>query len=163
MAYADFDFYKDSYFGDVLTKDNASKWLDRASDELDSVTYGRLTIAFPEVESHIIKVKKAVCAIAEALCCIDVQRKAFSAQKAEDGSYRGAIASISSGKESISYATGASASNSIYAAAAANSDAQASLLRDIAAKYLANIPDANGINLLYAGGRRYVSQYHHGI
>lgn len=42
------------------------------------------------------------------------------------------------------------------AAAAADTAAQTALICDIAAAYLANIPDANGINLLYAGGGRYV-------
>ena len=106
MAYADFTFYGSGYFGDTLTEETAPKWLERASDELDAITFGRLTFAFPTVEAHAAKVKKAVCAIAEALYWIDVQRRASSAQKAEDGSYHGAVASISSGRESISYSAG---------------------------------------------------------
>ncbi len=157
MAYADYTFYSDTYHGDVLTEKNADKWLDRASDELDALTFGRLTSAFPAVEAHAVKVKKAACAIAEARCFIDEQRRAASVQKAEDGSYRGAVSSISSGKESISFAAiGNAVGASVYAAAAASAEAQTGLIRDIAAKYLANIPDADGINLLYAGGGRYV-------
>jgi hypothetical protein len=151
MAYADFTFYGSSYFGDTLTEETAPKWLERASDELDAITFGRLTFAFPTVEAHAAKVKKAVCAIAEALYWIDVQRRASSAQKAEDGSYHGAVASISSGRESISYSAG-SANSSVYAAAATSAEAQTILIGSIAAQYLANIPDANGVNLLYAGG-----------
>ena len=90
MAYTDFTFYGSGYFGDTLTEETAPKWLERASDELDAITFGRLTFAFPTVEAHAVKVKKAVCAIAEALYWIDVQRRASSAQKAEDGSYHGA-------------------------------------------------------------------------
>ena len=111
MAYADFTFYGSSYFGDTLTEETAPKWLERASDELDAITFGRLTFAFPTVEAHAAKVKKAVCAIAEALYWIDVQRRASSAQKAEDGSYHGAVASISSGRESISYSAGSANSS----------------------------------------------------
>ena len=161
MAYADFDFYQKSFFGDVLTEDNAEKWLSRASDELDGPTFGRLTFAFPAVEAHAEKVKKAVCAIAEALFHIDVQRQAASAQKAADGGYRGSVASISSGRESVSYSNNSTAT--VYAAAAASSEAQAHLIRNIAVKYLANIPDANGVNLLYAGGVRRVPKYDYGI
>lgn len=151
MAYADFDFYKSGYYGDALTEDNANKWLSLASDELDGPTFGRLTHAFPTIEAHAERVKKAVCAIAEALFYIDVQRQAVAAQKASDGSYRGAVASISSGKESISYsAIGATAS--VHASAAASAAEQSRLICGIACKYLANIPDANGVNLLYAGG-----------
>lgn len=151
MAYADFAFYTDTYLGDVLTEDNAARWLDRASDELDVFTFGRLTDAFPTDEAHVVKVKKAVCAIADALFYVDKQKKAASAQQADDGSYRGAIASITSGKESVSYAVSGAASISTYAAAAASADAQTQLLGDIAARYLARVPDANGVFLLYAG------------
>ncbi len=161
-AYADLTFYKDSYFGDVLTDENANKWLSLASDEIDTLTFGRLTFAFPTVEAHIEKVKKAVCAVAEALYHIDLQRKAVTAQQTADGSYRGAVASVSSGRESVSYAVG-SASASTYAAAAANADEQTKLLSSIAVKYLANIPDANGINLLYAGEVRYVPKHNHTV
>lgn len=161
MAYADLCFYWESFFGDVLTSENATKWLARASDELDSLTFGRLTFAFPTVEAHAAKVKKAVCAIAEALFYIDVQRAAASAQKATDGSYRGAVASISSGRESVSYS--ANNTGSVYAVAATSDAARAALINSIAVKYLANIPDANGVNLLYAGGVRRVRPYDHSI
>lgn len=161
-AYADFTFYTDKFFGDTLTDKNADKWLSLASDEIDNITFGRLTFAFPTVEAHVEKVKKAVCAIAEALYHIDIQRKAAAAQQSADGTYRGAVASVSSGRESISYSVG-NASASVYAAAAANVVEQVKLLSGIAVKYLANIPDVNGINLLYAGEVRNVSRYNHTV
>lgn len=148
--YTDFAFYQERYFGDVLTEDNAAQWLSRASDELDALTFGRLASAFPTDEAHAEKVKKAVCAIADALFSVDVQRRAASAQKDADGQYRGAVASITSGKESISYAVNGNTAT-VYANAAANSDALTALLYSIATKYLSNVPDANGVNLLYAG------------
>ena len=149
MAYADLDFYKKSYFGDALTEDNAAKWLTRASDELDVFTFGRLMSAFPAEATHAAKVKKAVCAIADALCMVDVQRKAAAPQKQEDGSYHGAVSSVSSGGESISYSK--ADSGSVYAEAAASKEKEFELVRGLAYKYLAGIPDANGVNLLYAG------------
>lgn len=161
-AYADITFYKDNFFGEALTEKNANKWLSLASDELDTLTFGRLTFAFPTVEAHVEKVKKAVCAIAETLYYIDLQRKAATAQQAEDGTYRGAVASISSGRESISFSVG-NASASTYAAAAASTAEQAKLIGSAAVKYLANIPDANGINLLYAGEVRYVPKHNHTV
>ncbi len=160
--YADYAFYTDSFFGDTLTAENANKWLTLASDELDTLTFGRLTFAFPTVEAHAEKVKKAVCAVAEALFNIDYQHKAVTAQKAEDGTYKGPIASVSSGRESISYASPA-ANASVYAAAAANYAEQNKLIGSIVAKYIANIPDANGINLLYAGEVRNVRQNNHSV
>lgn len=151
MAYADYNFYCERYHGDTLEANDADRWLDMASDELDTLTFGRLVNAFPTVEMHALKVKKAVCAIADALFLIDTQRQAAAAQKAEDGTYRGAVASISSGKESISYsAVGAAAS--AFATAAADATEEVKLLCSIACRYLANIPDATGVNLLYAGG-----------
>ena len=151
MAYAGYEDYLGLYYGDVLTEDNADKWLDRASDELDTITRGRLTFAFPEVDAHANRVKKAVCAMAEALLQIDRQAMASAPQIAKDGSYRGRVTSVSSGGESISYAA-AGKEASVYAAAAASDDAKAELMTGIAARYLSGIPDANGVNLLYAGG-----------
>ncbi len=93
-----------------------------------------------------------------------MQQKAASAQKAEDGTYRGAVASISSGRESISFASGGNATgSSVYAAAAASAEAQTNLLNNIAVKYIANIPDAYGVNLLYAGGVKRVPRHNHGL
>ena len=150
MAYADIDFYKKKFYGDVLDETTAAKWLEMASDELDALTIGRLISAFPTDEVADTKVRKAVCAIADALFLIDSQRQAAAAKQTADGSYHGAVVSISSGKESVSYsAIGATAS--VYASAAASAVEQARLIGSIACKYLANIPDANGVNLLYAG------------
>lgn len=151
MAYADYGFYTGVYFGDELPPEKALKWLTRASDWLDIVTRKRLKTAYP-VE-HDEAVKKAVCALAEALHGIEEQRKAGEAHRADDGTYRGAVSSITAGKQSISYA-GSSAGGSTYAAAAASEAARSALLTDITCHYLADVPDANGTNLLYAGEER---------
>ncbi|MCM1545245.1 MAG: hypothetical protein NC110_08100 [Ruminococcus sp.] len=158
MAYADHEFYKYEFYGDTLNAECARKWLSLASDEIDAITHGRLIHAFPEIEHDAVKVKKAVCAVAEALYCIDIQRKATSAQKSEDGTYKGAVSSISSGRESISYNT-SGGSGSVYSAAAADVNEQAKLINSIAVKYLANVPDANGVNLLYAGEVHHVPKH----
>ena len=147
--YADYSFYTSTYYGDTLTENNAAKWLDRASDYVDTITFHRLETAFPTEENHAVRVKKAVCAIADALYFVDTQRRAGAASIGADGKITGAVASMSSGRESISYATGGTAS--IYSAAAGNTAAQDSYTRYVAETYLANIPDANGVNLLYAG------------
>ena len=151
MAYADFTFYAESYYGNSLSEDTAARFLEQASDEIDSITWGRLATAFPTNELHISKVKKAVCAVADALFLIDTQSKAALLQKSENGYTGGVISSISSGKESVSYTT-SGASASMYAAAASSAVALRELLNSIAVRYLANVPDNNGTNLLYAGG-----------
>lgn len=149
MAYADFEFYESVYFGDVLTAEAAPRWLERASDEIDTLTFRRLAAGLPEAAADAARVKKAVCAVAEALFRVEQQRKAASASTDEQGNFRAAVASVSSGKESISYAQGTDAS--VYAKAAADSNALSALLRSEAVRYLANVPDRNGTNLLYAG------------
>lgn len=156
MAYADYEFYTSTYCGDVLTEENATKWLTRASDEVDCLTFDRLATAFPTEERHAEKVKKAVCAIAEALFQINEQQQAAGVQRAADGTLRGAVASVSSGRESVSYSTGASGTS--IAAAAANETERLRLLQGIAVRYLANVPDACGTNLLYAGVRKATHQ-----
>ena len=150
MAYADYNFYTECYYGDVLPPEAAGRYLDRASDLLDTLTFGRLAYAFPTFEPFQVRVRKAACAVAESMYRIDEERKAAASTQAEDGSYRGAVKSISSGRESISYASGGE-SGSSYAAAAKSDEKRDALLRGIAVQYLANIPDANGVNLLYAG------------
>lgn len=149
MAYADYDFYTGVYYGNLSRSDGIEIWLERASDELDVFTFGRLLNAFPVEDTHEAKVKKAVCAIADALYLVDNQRKAAAPQKQEDGSYHGAVSSISSGGESVSYSK--ADSGSVYAEAAASKEKEFELVRGLAYKYLAGIPDANGVNLLYAG------------
>ena len=152
MAYADYSFYTDTFHGDVLTEANAAKWLERASDELDTLTFRRLENGFPENSSDAARVRKAVCAMAEALYYIDEQLRAAAVQKDESGQYVGAVASVKSGAESVSYASlGSAAGASGYAAAAAAPAAKARVILDIALRYVANTPDRYGTNLLYAG------------
>lgn len=149
MAYADYKFYTSVYAGDVLTEQNAEKWLTRASDEVDAVTFHRLASGFPTVESHAVRVRKAVCAVAETLFRVDEARKAMSAVQDTQGNYHGPVTSVSSGRESISYASNGSTSS--YAKAAADTAVLASLILGDVVRYLGGVPDANGVNLLYAG------------
>ena len=150
MAYADYYFYADRYHGERTASDGIERWLERASDMLDGITCNRLMAAFPQEEAHAEKVKKAVCAIADVLFQVDYQRRAAAPQTAADGSVHGAVSSVTSGKESISYA-GINAGSTIYSSAAASQDKLRELVQGIAAEYLSGIPDANGISLLYRG------------
>ena len=147
--YATFEFYTSNYYGDVLTEDIADRWLDRASDRIDKLTFDRLRTAYPTDERSSELIQKAVCAIAEALYLIDSQKKAGAAQKTAEGEYKNPVASVSSGRESISYAVGGG--STAYAAAAANETEAQRFINSIAAEYLANVTDANDVNLLYAG------------
>ncbi len=64
MIYADFPYYQDEYIGRVITDEKMfSTAAARASEYIDSVTFGRLEDSIPEEFSE--KVKKCCCALAE--------------------------------------------------------------------------------------------------
>lgn len=153
--YSTSQFYVEEYFGNEIPLDDINKYLSRASDELDTLTYGRLIKAYPTEHIYDEKVQKAVCAVAECLYKIEEQRKAVAARIDTDGKYTGPISSIKAGEESVSY-TSVNSSSSVYSAAAASKEVQNQLIAETATRYIANVPDANGINLLYAGGEAYV-------
>lgn len=153
--YSTSQFYVEEYFGNEIPLDDINKYLSRASDELDTLTYGRLIKAYPTEQIYSEKVQKAVCAVAECLYKIEEQRKAVASRIDTDGKYTGPISSIKAGEESVSY-TSVNSSSSVYSAAAASKEVQNQLIAETATRYIANVPDANGINLLYAGGEAYV-------
>ena len=76
----------------------------------------------------------------------------------ESGALRGkVVSSVSSGSESISYIAKSESGSTLVDTVLADKAAQDKLYRDIVRDYLSLVPDANGINLLYAGvypGRR---------
>ena len=157
MAYADYKFYKEKYYGDTVPESDFPKYSDRASDRLDMITFNRLGDRLPYDERDRTKIKKAVCALADAIYQIDQIKKAsmetVGTVKREDGTIANkAVSSVSSGAESISYVTGTPGSNTdIYSQAAMDKKVENVLLRQIATDYLAGVVDKKGICLLYAG------------
>ena len=157
MAYADYQFYTEKYYGDTVPESDFQKYAERASDRIDAITFDRLVNGFPEEERAVTKVKKAVCAVAEALYQIDHIKKAsmesVGTVTREDGTVVSkAVSSVSSGSESISFATGSSGgSESIYGQAAIDKKVESVLLYQVATEYLSGVTDNKGICLLYAG------------
>ena len=157
MAYADYQFYTEKYYGDTVPESDFQKYAERASDRIDAITFDRLVNGFLEEERAVTNVKKAVCAVADALYKIDQIKKAsmetIGTVTREDGTVVSkAVSSVSSGAESISYVTGTTGSNTdIYSQAAMDKKVENVLLRQIATDYLAGVVDKNGICLLYAG------------
>ena len=157
MAYADYQFYTTTYYGDTVPESEFPKYAERASDRIDTITFDRLVNGFPEEERAVTKVKKAVCAVAEALYQIDQIKKAsmesVGTVTREDGTVVSkAVSSISSGSESISFATGSSSgAESIYGQAAIDKKVESVLLYQVATEYLSGVTDKKGICLLYAG------------
>lgn len=157
MAYADYQFYTEKYYGDTVPESDFPKYAERASDRIDAITFERLVNGFPEEERAVTKVKKAVCAVADALYQIDQIKKAsmetIGTVTREDGTVVSkAVSSVSSGSESISFASGSSGgAESIYGQAAVDKKVESVLLYQVATEYLSSVTDKKGICLLYAG------------
>ena len=164
MAYADYEFYTTSYFGTVVPETDFPRLAERASEFVDTMTFDRLVDGLPTNERSQKRVKKAVCSLAELMYQIELAEKnatnaavsGTSTAIGSGGSTTGVITSVSSGSESISYATpqqiGASAKewSAVYAAAG---DVQKTndLLLKTALPLLMGVRTNDGIPVLYAG------------
>ena len=164
MAYADYEFYTTSYFGSVVPETDFPRLAERASDFVDTMTFDRLVDGLPTNERSQKRIKKAVCSLAELMYQIELAEKnatnaavsGASTAIGSGGSTTGVVTSVSSGSESISYATpqqiGASAKewSAVYAAAG---DAQKTndLLLKTALPLLMGVRTDDEIPILYAG------------
>lgn len=164
MAYADYDFYTTSYFGNVVPETDFPRLAERASDFVDTMTFDSLVDGLPENERSQKRIKKAVCSLAELMYQIELAEKnaanaaasGTSTTIGSGGSTTGIVTSVSSGSESISYATpqqiGASAKewSAVYAAVG---DVQKTndLLLKTALPLLMGVRTDDGIPILYAG------------
>ena len=162
MAYADYKFYTES-FGNVVPETDFSRLAEKASDFVDTMTFDRLVDGLPTNERSQKRIKKAVCSLAELMYQIELAEKnatnaasGTSTTIGSGGSTTGVVTSVSSGSESISYATpqqiGASAKewSAVYAAAG---DVQKTndLLLKTALPLLMGVRTDDGIPILYAG------------
>lgn len=164
MAYADYEFYTTSYFGSVVPETDFPRLAERASDFVDTMTFDRLVDGLPTNERSQKRIKKAVCSLAELMYQIELAEKnatnaavsGASTAIGSGGSTTGVVTSVSSGSESISYATpqqiGASAKewSAVYAAAG---DVQKTndLLLKTALPLLMGVRTDDGMPILYAG------------
>lgn len=99
---ADYAFYTDVYYGDVLTEDNFPKYAARADSYLESLTLGRY--ADDSLSASVITaVKLAECEVAEQCLLADEAATREFAAAAGDGVY----ASESVGAHSVTYRSGA--------------------------------------------------------
>ena len=164
MAYADYEFYTTSYFGSVVPETDFPRLAERASEFIDLMTSDRLVDGLPTNKRSQKRIKKAVCSLAEKMYQIELAEKnatdaavsGTSTAIGSGGSTTGVVTSVSSGSESISYATpqqiGASAKewSAVYAAAG---DIQKTndLLYKTALPLLMGVRTDDGIPILYAG------------
>ena len=163
MAYVDYDFYTESYYGNVVPEADFPRLAERASDFVDLMTSDRLANGLPTDERSQKRIKKAVCSLAEKMYQIELAEKNAINQASASVTdtnvghkSTGVVTSVSSGSESISYATpqqiGASAKewSAVYAAAG---DVQKTndLLYETALPLLMGVKTDDGIPVLYAG------------
>lgn len=164
MAYTDYEFYTTSYFGSVVPEADFPRLAERASDFVDTMTFDRLVDGLPTNERSQKRIKKAVCSLAELMYQIELAEKnatnaavsGTSTAIGTGGSTTGIVTSLSSGSESISYATpqqkasGAKEWSAVYAAAG---DVQKTndLLLKTALPLLMGARTDDGIPVLYAG------------
>lgn len=163
MAYADYEFYTTSYFGSAVPETDFPRLAERASDFVDTMTFDRLVDGLPKDERSQKRIKKAVCSLAELMYQIELAEKnainqasaSVTDMNAGDIS-TGIVTSVSSGSESISYATpqqiGASAKewSAVYAAAGDVQKTNDLLLKTVLPLLMGARTD-DGIPVLYAG------------
>lgn len=129
----------------------AAKLLDKYTTGIDGVR--KLQKAFPSDLDAQEAVKRCECALVNLLLQIEQTEKAGAIATRADGTLTiGAVSSVSSGAESISYSAGNTAIN----AAAADNSARERLISSTVREYLSGEKDANGVNLLYMGVYPYV-------
>lgn len=162
MTYADYKFYTES-FGNVVPEADFPRLAERASDFVDLMTSDRLVDGLPTDERSQKRIKKAVCSLAEIMYQIELAEKNAISQASANvtdtntgGKSTGIVTSVSSGSESISYATpqqiGASAKewSAIYSVAG-DTQKTNDLLLKTALPLLMGVRTDDGIPVLYAG------------
>lgn len=161
MAYIDRAYYT-ALYGDIPESDfNRLSW--EACRALDNHTTGvdgvkKLATAFPTDEYQAEAVKRCACKLVSLLHQIETAEKAAAEgrgyQETANGLRGKVIASITSGAESVSYATGSrseKAATTVIDKAAADQAEKNRLIRETVRAYLSGIGDANGVRLLYMG------------
>ena len=163
MAYADYEFYTTSYFGSVVPETDFPRLSERASDFVDAMTFDRLVDGLPTDERSQKRIKKAVCSLAELMYQIELaENNAINQASANvtdtnvGNISTDVVTSVSSGSESISYATPQQKASSVKewsAVYAAAGDVQKTndLLLKTALPLLMGVRTDDGIPVLYAG------------
>lgn len=121
MAYANFDFYKNEYYGKAISQDDFPRLSIRASSFLDYCTMGRA-----KAHADMYELKMACCALADQYQSIETAQ--MSAQKSLEASLNsvgGEVSSETVGSWSKSFRSGG---ESASAALKATQNSQASLL-----------------------------------
>lgn len=145
MGYADYDFYKTEYYGDLLTAEEFNCWNERASRWLDAETDRRLISAYPDDEYTDKQIKLCICELAEKM--LETQKYLSASAIDSSSGVSGVVKSKSAGSESITYATG----ETVYASVIKDERSKHGFFYATVAGYLKGLCDGKGICLLYRG------------
>lgn len=160
--YVDYGFYT-SLYGEILAADfcrfawEAGRVMDNHTTGADG--FRKLKYAFPVDVDDAEAVKLCAAKLVNILLQIGETEKAAlqtnGYTQTENGLKGRVIASVSSGTESVSYATG-SRSSTVFDKAVLDPAEKHRLLSETVRECLSGVRDANGVNLLYMGVYPYV-------
>lgn len=161
MAYVDYAYYKELYGDSAIPETDFKRLSGKACRLVDVLTTGidgvrKLAVAFPTDEYDAENVKLCICELIFKFNAFEKAeqsaQEASGYNKTENGLQGKVISSISSGNESISFASGSSGrTETAFDKAVADRTEQEEFLKSIARYYLSGIADANGVNLLFMG------------
>ena len=155
MAYVTYSEYQALYGADTMPESafnliafDAERAVDIHTTGIDNVR--KLETAFPTDEKDAEIVKRCILNLIEDFRILNEMEKATQAGM-EDGTFHlGAVASVSSGSESISYDNSANG-RSALAQCVGDAGNRAKYVKDVIFRYLSGVTDKNGVNLLYMG------------
>ena len=161
MGYVDYEWYKKEY-GGKIDASVFSQNIEKASRRIDIHTtgidgYRKLQEAFPINVYDENAVKLCACELVDIMAQINTEKANAYAKNGvisrEDGSVTGkVISSVSSGSESISYATPENARVKTAVSEAIKSvQSENDLYCSFIISALSGVSDRNGVNLLYMG------------
>ena len=158
MAYATYEDYTGLYGAGRLDEAGFARLLWEAERVMDQATTGvdgvvKLRAAMPREEQAAQAVRRCACALTELLARLEQAAESVSLGREHTENADGTlqprlVAARSSGSESVTYAVG---SASAVDAAVGDPAAWRQLTDDTVRRYLAGVPDANGVNLLFMG------------
>lgn len=133
MGYTTYEFYTDKYYGDTVPESSFEKWQQSASDKLNYLCFGHITL--DDVEQYDTEIQKAVCALADVLFKLD------EAKLLANNPEKGNIKSMTVGDQSVSFGS----NDTEYTLAMSDTKKQYDLMVDAVSVYLSHT------GLLYAG------------
>lgn len=154
-SYVTYEFYKGLYGEDAILESDFNRLSWEACRRIDTLTLNKLKFAFPINDDDAETVRRCVCKLIEIAAQIEAANKRVSEGQGyvadENGTHGKIVSSVSSGSESISYTAKAESGSTLIDAVLSDKAAQDRLYHDTIREYLSFVPDANGVNLLYAG------------